>query len=493
MSTFDTSSGDENPPPRRRWIVAAAAGGILLLLGGLAVLSLPPRVFEPDPAAVLLDEVRQSPPQTRAARLLDEARMNDEPSWFVAWLHGLLDISPPKTRGPWEIAEDLENLGTEAVPPLIAALNGSSKRVRQMAAETLGLIGDPRAAGPMAEALKDDFLWVRTNAAEALGRIEDRSAIPALVAALGDPMPEVRRAAARALGVLGGSDAVPALLLAMKDADSSVRVAAAGALAAIGDPRALPVLIEDLARDEPQVAEAAAEALAVLADPQAAAPLTAALNSRWVHVRRWAAEGLGALGNPDCRGDAVATPAAAALRPLLDSQMHEYARASAGLALGLLRREEAVDTLSQLALEKDGWGWIPFAAVAGLARIGTPGATAALHTAAARSPLPWIRRFAQRAADAGLVPALIAEMQTSGKKGEAFPHYAAQLLFYLNDPAAAPALKEARQSKDPEVRLWARRALARLERREVRREVRLEPRPEPRSEVRSNARLEPRP
>ena len=787
MASVDTSSGDENPP-RRWWIVAAVAGGILLLVGGLAVLSLTTRVFEPDPAAVLLDEVRQS----------------DEPVWLIAWLRDLLDLVRPDTRGEYEITEDLVDLGPEAVPVLIAALADRSEKVRHVAADALGQIGDPRAVPPLAAALKDEAEEVRSEAADALGRLDDRTAVPALIEALGDGEPSVRRAAAgalgnlsrparqgdagasparqgdaaanadavpalikaledtdnevreaairalgdsgdprvvsvlvaairppgrhgydpatnalhtldipdkaallrpslahadavvraavvgvvigkagrdalpdalaalkdpapevraaaagglgsiddsarrggaeaspavrpallavvndgdarvraaavgslgnvggagaaeairpalrdadpavrkaaatacgdlgeadaaahlvpllkdadedvrravaRSLGDLGGADAlagltaaladaspkvrdaaadalgylgeaaVPALLKALGDSENSVqrfavnalgrigdrravpglvamfqsdpnwlrsdvaealgdiggpeavaalaavmqgksgetRIAAAAALVAAGDGRALPVLLEEIGKRRSSQAETVAGALATLGDPRAAPALTAALKSRDSSVRFWAAVALGSIGPPAHQGGDVASPAAAALRPLLNEKNSNVPPVAA-LALGLLRQADAVTPLAKQALDDSDWE--AFAAVVGLARIGTPEAISALRTAAAKSPLPRVRAFAQRAADAGLVAALATEMQTPGKKGEDFPYYAVRLLLYLNDPAAAPALKEARQSKDAKVRLWAGRALARLERSERR-------------------------
>ena len=139
-----------------------------------------------------------------------------------------------------------------AVEPLIAALQRGGESVRSAAARALGQIGDPRAVEPLAAvrgerwwavtalgqigapaldpliaALRDDDRRVRGIAADALGAIGDTRAIPALASALGDP-----GETATALAKIGNAQAIEALVDALKSEHWSVRRAAAEALVA---------------------------------------------------------------------------------------------------------------------------------------------------------------------------------------------------------------------------------------------------------------------
>ncbi len=118
------------------------------------------------------------------------------------------------------------------VPALLARLSDSEPRVVDTAANALGRIGAPEAAGPLAGLLGDDRLdaatltealaafgadavtavaerlaadsaATRQHAAEVLGRLESVAAVPALTTALGDSEEDVRLAALLALGELG--------------------------------------------------------------------------------------------------------------------------------------------------------------------------------------------------------------------------------------------------------------------------------------------------
>ncbi len=213
----------------------------------------------------------------------------------------------------------------------IRLLKSEDPKQRRMAAEMLGIIGNPGAFPELMEALEDEDAAVRANAAEALGKIRDPGAKPALINKLKDPSDDVRINAALALGVIGvdeqefnvllgmlrggsqeekgsaaialgalqkteavkpliealescnadamvsigwaltniGTPAVPALVKVLKNADPYTRTFAAYLLGEIGDAKALPALRE-VAQKYPvkEVKEAAKEAIAAIKEGQ---------------------------------------------------------------------------------------------------------------------------------------------------------------------------------------------------------------------------------
>jgi hypothetical protein len=132
----------------------------------------------------------------------------------------------------------LLDLGTAALPALRDALETDLTVSRVLAADLLGLHGDPSATGRLAALVVD-------------GRDE----------------PDVRRAAARALGRIGMPTATPALGAALLDCrDATLQCAAAEALGRIGDPAGLHALITGLRSAAAPVRAACADALALVGE-----------------------------------------------------------------------------------------------------------------------------------------------------------------------------------------------------------------------------------
>lgn len=209
-----------------------------------------------------------------------------------------------------------------AVPPLKDALLDQDRNVRQHAAEALVQIGGPKAAAVLSETLGnvDEGVDVREIAAQALGAIPEPRAVRALVGALRDQGWKVRKAAAMALielewtaenptdkalalvarecweqAVDVGEPAVVALLDALKY--RSVSPAAARALLRLGEP-GLDALLSVL-RDPSQpigIREVVARSLAEIGDPRAIEPVLSMLGDRDMVVRQaavWTLEKLG--------------------------------------------------------------------------------------------------------------------------------------------------------------------------------------------------------
>jgi HEAT repeat protein len=74
-------------------------------------------------------------------------------------------------------------MGTKAVPPLLAALQGEAREGRREAARALGKIRDPGAIEALLPLLQDPDEGVRNEALLALGRMGG-SAVKPLVAAM---------------------------------------------------------------------------------------------------------------------------------------------------------------------------------------------------------------------------------------------------------------------------------------------------------------------
>ena len=197
--------------------------------------------------------------------------------------------------------------------------------MRRMAAESLGKIGDPRAADSILPLIHDPAAIVRESSLLALGRAKPTATdgvVALLTQALEDPVESVRQAAAVAIGeiepgsrllqpvvgLLQSSDAtirraavrallqvdssqwVPALVAAGRDSDAEVRQGIVAAVGEWGGSAVSPWLRVRLAEDPaPGVRAEAAYRLGMLSDSEARAALeTAIAKDPDSGVRRWA-------------------------------------------------------------------------------------------------------------------------------------------------------------------------------------------------------------
>lgn len=142
----------------------------------------------------------------------------------------------------WKASHGLEQLGSSAVPEMIASLNHRNPAVRRLLIVALGRVGaEARAAMPaMLVALHDVNADVRCAAADCLGHlgIVSRTMVQALVQSLRDPNAEVRRYAATTLGRFGqlARESTTALQIAsISDIAAKVRTAAQTAVQRINE------------------------------------------------------------------------------------------------------------------------------------------------------------------------------------------------------------------------------------------------------------------
>lgn len=272
----------------------------------------------------------------------------------------------------------------KTVDALVAALKDTDPGVRQVAAESLGCIGDARAIDPVASLLGDSAVQVRKSAVEALGKMEDARAIPALGRAAGDANPEVRREAAEALLSFDEPAASEPLLKLLGDPDSRVRLIALEGLSQRGDRRALGPLSKLVKDPTVEVRARAVRALGRYRDPAAQEGLIAALKDENAEVREAAADGLGEL-------ELKAAPQA-----LLDATRDSSpeVRHQAAQALGQIHDGKAVPQLRALLDDAD--SDVREAAVEALSEIRDGAALQAL-IAAMQSKDVTIRRAAAQA------------------------------------------------------------------------------------------------
>ena len=142
-----------------------------------------------------------------------------------------------------------------SIPALIDILGKSQPHFAQkFAIESLVKMGS-EAVGPLVSALDHPLPQVRSGAIEALGKIASPGIdlVPALIKSLKDPESQVRFAAMESLGAhgRGSGAALSALTALIKDPEIEVRLRAAKAIVAAGGPArlVLPTLIAALSED----------------------------------------------------------------------------------------------------------------------------------------------------------------------------------------------------------------------------------------------------
>ena len=202
---------------------AGAVEGLGALGGGAAIEAVAAALVDPEP------EVRSV-----AAEGLGRAGARGAPSLVLAAREA--EGAPREWRSV--LARALGETGSaEAIPALVALLDGSSAAA---AAAALSRIGAPASIAPLAEYLARPEAAGRSEAIEALAQLAAREAGPSIAALLTDDCPDVRAAAARALGRLRHEPSASRLESLRSDYFGRVRRAAVEALAKFssGVPRA---------------------------------------------------------------------------------------------------------------------------------------------------------------------------------------------------------------------------------------------------------------
>jgi HEAT repeat protein len=210
-------------------------------------------------------------------------------------------------------ASALAMQGAGSVEALIGELESDDPDVRDVVAEALGKIGNPRAVEPLGELLEIGTPLNRRAAIDALVAIGGPEVAELLENFLTSDEPQIRELALRGLGRLAGREHTDAIVACCGDPDERVRQAALELLPNLAGNAALPRLADALKNDTPRVRAKAAQSLARVPGSGSVAALREALGDADAWTRYFAVRGIGALRDVSAaeklRGMAEADPA----------------------------------------------------------------------------------------------------------------------------------------------------------------------------------------
>ncbi len=193
----------------------------------------------------------------------------------------------------------LENMGTQAVKPLLPLMDEKDPDVRFSAFRILGTLGEKSALKPLLKALRDEKL--ERLAIEPLGGIKHRRVIKVLIKLLRDDKDYIRHNAINALGAIGNKKAVvPLLELLETEKNNNMQDRIISALGMIGDKKASQNIVVFLNHNNSQTRIKAAEALIKIAAPDSAVALVDALEDKEYIVRNYAYKALRKITKVDC-------------------------------------------------------------------------------------------------------------------------------------------------------------------------------------------------
>ena len=166
-------------------------------------------------------------------------------------------------------AKSLGQIGElDSIAVLIPLLDDSDRQVRAIAALALGSYRHPQAAQLILEALPNAKPGMRAGMVYALAQINDVLVVPVLIQRYPQEQVDVRAAIIFALGRLRDGEAIETLLQGLHDADEIVRANAANALGNYYTPRTMNALITSLSDPSDRVREAALDTLQQLSGMQ---------------------------------------------------------------------------------------------------------------------------------------------------------------------------------------------------------------------------------
>jgi HEAT repeat protein len=359
---------------------------------------------------------------------------------------------------------------TAAAPDLRHSLEDEDALVRQESALSLGLIGIQEAVPDLEKALKDEDPGVRALATVSLSWLnldKAKAGIGSLRDGLGHTNPRIRLESALALGRLGppAKVAVGDLVGALKDGDNSVQVAAASALTLLDPKKAqttVSILREGLKHENVVLRREGAQGLLRLgsAAKEAVPDLLKCVQDEDYLVTVSAAEALGLLAPEKAKETAV--PVLAKWLDRSDPSIRIAVAGGLGRMGGLSK--SAVSALCNTLVDKN--PEVRFSALFALGQIG-PGAQDAVCSllkavkdsetrvgVQAITSLILIDLNKMRQAKGIVLPVLLKGLEQS----DVSTRFAALTdLGFLGPEAksAVPAIVQAMQDKEPQIRLSA--------------------------------------
>lgn len=160
-------------------------------------------------------------------------------------------------------------IGAAAVAPLLVSLGRTDDDIRKLIVDTLGEIGDRRAAPTLMALLSDQNENVAASAVEALGKLKDPAAVEPLIRTLKKDNPLLVFSAMRALQQMGDARAIEPLIEVSQK--NIYRRGGLEVLGAIGDLRALGTFLSALRSGPKGTRHAALKALGALESRQSEA------------------------------------------------------------------------------------------------------------------------------------------------------------------------------------------------------------------------------
>ena len=297
-------------------------------------------------------------------------------------------------------AQDLLRLGTDAVTPLLEALQTRDPDLLPLVQQILARI--PAATPTLMKLLGNAHPVIRGRIAEIFAISKERAAVPALLDALDGEYFTVRSRAALALAKIGEPKAKQRLLNLLKDPEDEVRIAACLALGYFRDPSTFDD-ITNLLLDDPkiEVRQAAARGLGNTQHSAALPYLMEALRDPfWWYEREYAVGDL--LLAIEKMGYAAVGPLIEALR-----DKEGTVRKFAAILLGKIGDPRAVEPLGMSLY--DVHHEVGKASAESLARFG--GTSFQVLTEALSHPEMWIRIHAilglTRIKDGRVIPILL--------------------------------------------------------------------------------------
>lgn len=191
----------------------------------------------------------------------------------------------------------LEKIGAPSVDELTSLLKSDNSNIRSMTVESLGRIGDKKAAGPVAELLKDKDEDIVKVSITALGNLGSEKAVKALSDLIGENgSHKMTPEAIQALGMMKNAKAAGALIRVFKIDDNNLCMEAVKALGECGEP-ALTPLKESIGNRNERTRLFSVLALGNINDQRVVDPLIKALGDEKKAVK------IGAIKALEIRGD----------------------------------------------------------------------------------------------------------------------------------------------------------------------------------------------
>lgn len=351
------------------------------------------------------------------------------PDALAVLIKALYDESWRVRKAAAERVPSLKDLDA-AVPELLKVLADRDQTgARNAAAEALARMA-PHSTAALVALLRHDDPDQRKFAADILAEARDPASAGPLVVALGDADRNVQLSVAEALSRVGGDEARRALERLVQAPDSLLKLAALDGLATLRHAPPLPVIVPLL--DDPALRRAAFRVLGLIKEPAATERICRALSENKRGVREAALVALGSGGRTGdvefenaIRTKVKSTPELLfSLKGALESESLQL-RVGALVVVGALKEVSLAALVAEVARDD-----ALAAEVTGtLERLGAAGARA-----------------------------LLKAMNSLSAPARAV---AAEALVPLADPSLVEPLSELAQSEEPELELFAIKALGR--------------------------------